>query len=387
MAKINNITRKAFCNLKFTIAFTLCFLVISIPVCFATELNLTYDANGNLITGDGKYRQYNDFNQLIKIWEGNGPPSVQSLLEEYIYHPTEERILVKKIYGGFNDPEEIIFYVNDNFVRKMTDPHKVIRINDTYYAKDETGIAGEITMNGTEWSDLGTFSVARKLFHHNDHLGSTSVITNESGDLVEETFYEPFGAILEGGDFSRYDYEGKEYSSKTEDYDFHFRKYDPELLMFTQPDSLIQNLYDPQSLNRYAFERNNPWKYVDPSGQVIEWGIVIYYAVELVLAAAIFVGAVIYSKQVREESNNQDKEIPTEKAMHAAKPDTPPPEMHAVKNIKTISMPERIYQIQNAPLPPEPSPGGGGGGGGGSKPRCYTHCYSDLGCIEVCTVG
>jgi hypothetical protein len=44
--------------------------------------------------------------------------------------------------------------------------------------------------------------------------------------------------------------------------------------MFTQPDSLIQNVYDPQSLNRYSFERNNPYKHTDPTGHTpdVEWG-------------------------------------------------------------------------------------------------------------------
>ena len=39
---------------------------------------------------------------------------------------------------------------------------------------------------------------------------------------------------------------------------------------FSQPDTLIQNVYDPQSLNRYAFEGGNPWKNVDPSGHIIQ---------------------------------------------------------------------------------------------------------------------
>ena len=37
--------------------------------------------------------------------------------------------------------------------------------------------------------------------------------------------------------------------------DFHFRKYNPAIGKFTQPNTLIKNVYDPQNLNRYMFER------------------------------------------------------------------------------------------------------------------------------------
>jgi hypothetical protein len=36
--------------------------------------------------------------------------------------------------------------------------------------------------------------------------------------------------------------------------------------LFLQPDTLIPNVYDPQSLNRYSFERNNPYKNMDETG-------------------------------------------------------------------------------------------------------------------------
>lgn len=252
---------------KFIVVSFLSLLILSIPPVFSLDLNLVYDENGNLITGDGKFREYNEFNQLVRVREGND--SSGDILEEYLYHPTEDRVLAKKVYNMSVSvyPEEVDIYVNDNFVRNLTNLKADTRYNDTYYVKDENGLVGEVLI------DYGT-----KLFYHNDHLGSTSLITTESGDLVEETSYEPFGAILEtyydplggmfkGGEVSRYYYEGKEFSSRTGEYDFHFRKYNPGLMIFTQPDAGINNVYDPQNLNRYAFERNNPYKYVDENGK------------------------------------------------------------------------------------------------------------------------
>ncbi|MEK6953028.1 MAG: RHS repeat-associated core domain-containing protein [Nanoarchaeota archaeon] len=108
---------------------------------------------------------------------------------------------------------------------------------------------------------------------------------------ISVVFYDPYGEILSGGSESRYNYEGKEFSSVTEDYDYNFRKYNPEFGIFTQPDALIPNVYDPQSLNRYRFERNNPYKYVDPDGKVINFPIALGAAV---LAGAIDFGITYY---------------------------------------------------------------------------------------------
>jgi len=51
------------------------------------------------------------------------------------------------------------------------------------------------------------------ILYHPDHLGSTTLMTNTSGDSISETFYAPYGAILSGGNVSRYNYEGKEYNT------------------------------------------------------------------------------------------------------------------------------------------------------------------------------
>jgi hypothetical protein len=71
----------------YTIVAFMLFLIVSLPICFAQEINLVYDKNGNLLYGDGKYRVYNSLNQLWKVYN-NSNTSV--LLETFDYHPVEE---------------------------------------------------------------------------------------------------------------------------------------------------------------------------------------------------------------------------------------------------------------------------------------------------------
>jgi len=52
-------------------------------------------------------------------------------------------------------------------------------------------------------------------------------------------------------------------------YFYSARYYDPGLARFTQPDTLVPNPGDPQSLNRYTYTGNNPVRYADPSGHAI----------------------------------------------------------------------------------------------------------------------
>ncbi|MDR2473507.1 MAG: RHS repeat-associated core domain-containing protein, partial [Tannerella sp.] len=45
------------------------------------------------------------------------------------------------------------------------------------------------------------------------------------------------------------------------------RLYDPALGRFLSPDPYVQNPFDGQSYNRYAYALNNPLIYTDPSGE------------------------------------------------------------------------------------------------------------------------
>lgn len=125
------------------IGLILAVLVMSMPVTFAETLSLQYDANGDLVTGDGKFRVYNDLNQLANVY--NGSSDTGTLLEEFTYHPTEERILTKKTYNLSGTLVETVIYINKNFVR-------VINTSGTYdftYVYHEGQLVGQRNPDGS----------------------------------------------------------------------------------------------------------------------------------------------------------------------------------------------------------------------------------------------
>src|SRR3989344_1703845 len=93
---------------------------------FAQELNLQYDAVGNLVTGDSFYREYDGFNHLIRIKQGN--TSSGNISEEFIWHHIEERVFIKKIYWNNQTLRSTIKYLNKNTI-------KIKNESGTFYEK------------------------------------------------------------------------------------------------------------------------------------------------------------------------------------------------------------------------------------------------------------
>lgn len=117
-------------------------------------------------------------------------------------------------------------------------------------------------------------------YYHQDHLGGSSVVTDEDGNVAAVYDYYPFGEtyqeIIYDPDFSNnYKYTDQEEDPETGLYYYGARYYDTGVGRFMSQDPavyderLFENLKDPQSLNAYSYVRNNPVKYTDPSGE--EW--------------------------------------------------------------------------------------------------------------------
>ena len=102
-----------------------------------------------------------------------------------------------------------------------------------------------------------------------DHLGSTSIVTDASGNIVNQTQYKAWGEerYSSGTKQTNYGYTGQySYESDFGLMFYNARWYDSYLNRFTQPDSIVPDPYNPQDYDRYSYVRNNPLRYTDPSG-------------------------------------------------------------------------------------------------------------------------
>jgi RHS repeat-associated protein len=105
-----------------------------------------------------------------------------------------------------------------------------------------------------------------------DHLGSMVGVMDASGTLLSQQRYLPFGQVRASlGTITQtdYGYTGQRKEGYTGLMDYKARFYDGSLGRFLQPDSIVPNPANPQSINRYSYVMNNSINNNDPSGHVI----------------------------------------------------------------------------------------------------------------------
>lgn len=112
-----------------------------------------------------------------------------------------------------------------------------------------------------------------------DHLGSPRAITNQFGVVVSRRDFLPFGeeiyssqrttGLSYDADTIRKQFTGYERDNESS-LDFaQARMFNYSHGRFTSPDDFAKDTdpTDPQSLNKYGYGRNNPLKFIDPTGE------------------------------------------------------------------------------------------------------------------------
>src|SRR5207253_5057890 len=99
-----------------------------------------------------------------------------------------------------------------------------------------------------------------------DHLGSISALTDASGSVVEQSSYDSFG-LSAGSARTRYGYTGRERDQDTGMLYYRARFYDSQIGRFISEDP---KLFGGKDVNLYAYLRNNPTNFIDPTGLELE---------------------------------------------------------------------------------------------------------------------
>ena len=214
-----------------------------------------YDPNGNLYS-----------RQTLTFAEDNTQePKVSAVLMGYTAE-TDDMLLE---YNNFNQltattGDEMVSY--DYYANGMRKSKTVDGVTTTHIW-DGQNMAGEITEDNFTGYLRGARLIARQMgdntqyYHFNGH-GDTSSITDGNGTALRNYTYDAFGNVehLHDLDTNPFRYCGEYYDAETGFIYLRNRYYDPSMGRFISEDPVRDGL------NWYVYCRNNPIKYIDPTG-------------------------------------------------------------------------------------------------------------------------
>jgi RHS repeat-associated protein len=203
-------------------------------------INYTYDENGNMVYRGGQLLSYDVNNHLSQVTATNG------FVTTFGYDAGGARLWEQT---GTNSLQ---VWMGNNYEEKNGQIlYHVLANGQTVVTFDKTG--------------TNVFE-----YYHPDYLTSTSLQTDQNGNQVQHYEYTAFGQTRYTGSTTAFPvsrrYTGQILDDATGLYYYNARYYDPVLARFIQPDSIIPDIFNPQSYNRYSYCVNNPLRYTDPDG-------------------------------------------------------------------------------------------------------------------------
>src|SRR3990170_4200938 len=159
----------------------------------------------------------------------------------------------QRIYRGVNGGEHT-YYISPG-IEVVLSSGGTISYRISYYFSGKL-VAVKDNLTGSEQVN----------YIHQDHLGSTTLVTSQQGTANSQQVYYPYGSTRTGsGTFPS----EREYTGQISDMDqtglyyYNARYYNPQIAKFTQADS------QGDTLNKYTYVGNNPIIFTDPSGNMV----------------------------------------------------------------------------------------------------------------------
>ena len=235
------------------------------------DISYEYDVNGNQIketdkeTGDSVENTYDVENRLSTVTvtkkSGTSGNETVSLTQENLYNGEGQRIQKKEAGEVTN------YFYEDGMVSYTTGADTGEKRIQNLSGLEDNVIYAEQKVTGKD----GTASAYQDFLYTKDIQGSTSSILNKDtkGELSYE--YDDFGETsIHGSSVLKNEicYTGGIYDESTGLYYLNARYYDPENGRFLTEDTYRGEVNEPDTLHLYAYCKNNPINYVDPSGHL-----------------------------------------------------------------------------------------------------------------------
>jgi RHS repeat-associated protein len=256
--------------------------------------NLGYDQNGSLTrydaaVGNDRWITWNARQLAEEITLGSAQDTATpTARDRFQYGPNGQRYYRESSWW---DESQQKLMTEKAFI--VGDYEDLLPANDPDYQQIEKVQIGGDILQVSATDHLG-IKVQVFEFLHRDYLGSIEKVTDESGAVILDTAFDPFGARKKSdwsGGLSKADiveliaaqglstkrgFTGHEHLDRTGLVHMNGRIYDPTLGRFLSPDPIVQFPSTSQNWNRYSYVLNNPLSFVDPSGFEIEhvqgWG-------------------------------------------------------------------------------------------------------------------
>lgn len=212
-----------------------------------------YDSSGNQIQeNSSRFFEWSFGNQLRCFYNQAGT-SEPTIYAQYLYDGSGNR--VKKIVRTQGGDYESICYIGGTFEYKTngTDEQTTAHIMDS-----NSRIA--TTREGADFGD----TTPEVKYNLEDHLGSSTVLLETNGSLINKEEYYPFGETSFGSYAKkRYRFSGKEKDEESGLYYYGARYYMAWACKFISCDPMSAKLTQWSS---YVGFNDNPIRYIDPEG-------------------------------------------------------------------------------------------------------------------------
>lgn len=211
----------------------------------ASVVGLGYDVQGNLANKNGQTYQFDYGNRL----------RASTSQEWYRYDGQGRRVLNWRwnesgVLSQYSLGGQLVY--DENYRASGR------KANEYVY------LGGSLLTTRSRNIDTGAWTVT---FQHTDGLGSPVAVTNTSGQVVDRTDYEPFGAAIGKPAYDGIGYTGHVQDGATGLTYAQQRYFDSSIGRFLSVDPVTADSGTGANFNRYWYANNNPYAFTDPDGR------------------------------------------------------------------------------------------------------------------------